>query len=158
MSGLASLLIDSSIQRTLSSFAKRHAWAFSQGALHDPSLPSLLSVALLDDLSAVARMSSAINFFLGRPLRSAGAAISGRARGVLQGMGAGRVRGALPHAMPTVPHRAADNYGHARSGRARGSIQWCQAHLDLMADGIAIRSSFFEGPTFGRAVPIRGLA
>ena len=69
-----------------------------------PSLPSLLSVALLDDLSAVARMSSAINFFLGRPLRSAGAAISGRARGLLQRTGAGRVRGALPHAMPTVPH------------------------------------------------------
>ena len=104
MSGLASLLIDSSIQRTLSSFAKRHAWAFSQGALIAPSLPSLLSVALLDDLSAVARMSSAINFFLGRPLRSAGAAISGRARGLLQRTGAGRVRGALPHAMPTVPH------------------------------------------------------
>ena len=61
-------------------------------------------MALLDDLSAVARMSSAINFFLGRPLRSASASISGRARGVLQRTGAGRVRGALPHAMPTVPH------------------------------------------------------
>ena len=36
MSGLTSLLIDSSIQRTLSSFAKRHAWAFSQGALLAP--------------------------------------------------------------------------------------------------------------------------
>ena len=86
---LSSLLIDSSIQRTLSSFAKRHAWAFSQGALIAPSLPSLLSVALLDDLIAVARMSSAINFFLGRPLRSAGAAISGSARGLLQRTGAG---------------------------------------------------------------------
>ena len=61
-------------------------------------------MALLDDLIAVARMSSAINFFLGRPLRSAGAAISGSARGLLQRTGAGRVRGALPHAMPTVPH------------------------------------------------------
>ena len=105
MSGLASLLIDSSSQRTLTSFAKRHAWAFPPKALCSlPSLSSVLSVALLDDLIAVARMSSAINFFLGRPLRSAGAAISGRARGVLQRMGAGRVRGALPHAMPTVPH------------------------------------------------------
>ena len=90
MSGLASLLIDSSSQRTLTSFAKRHAWAFPPKALCSlPSLSSVLSVALLDDLSAVARMSSAINFFLGRPLRSAGAAISGRARGVLQRMGAG---------------------------------------------------------------------
>ena len=39
MSGLTSLLIDSSIQRTLSSFAKRHAWAFSQGAT--PTAPAL---------------------------------------------------------------------------------------------------------------------
>ena len=68
MSGLASLLIDSSSQRTLTSFAKRHAWAFPPKALCSlPSLSSVLSVALLDDLSAVARMSSAINFFSAAP-------------------------------------------------------------------------------------------
>ena len=48
MSGLASLLIDSSIQRTLSSFAKRHAWAFSQGALLAP-------LALVSPLGGPAR-------------------------------------------------------------------------------------------------------
>jgi len=85
-------------------------------------------VALLDDLSAVARMSSAINFFLGRPLRSASASISGRARGVLQRTGAGRVRGALPHTMPTVPQLRREA-AHRAQGLDHGPIA---AHLKML--------------------------
>ena len=61
-------------------------------------------MAVLDDLSAVARMSFAIIFFEAAPCDLPALRVfSSLVDGVLQRTGAGRVQGALPHAMPTVP-------------------------------------------------------